>query len=62
MVTTRVAHEAMNDIETIAGLSYLIQNQSKDPEVHAYARQIEERTLALGALLRSFLRELKNSG
>ena len=62
MVSTRVAHEAMNYVETITGLSYLIQVQSEDPEVHAYAKQIEELTLALGAFLRSVNRELKETG
>ena len=62
MVSTRVAHEAMNYVDTITGLSYLIQTQSEDPEVHAYAKQIEERTLALGAFLRSVTRELKQAG
>lgn len=60
MVSTRVTHEAMNYIETITGLSYLIQTQTEDPEIHAFAAQIEERTLALAALLRSFTRDLKN--
>lgn len=62
MVSDRVAHEALNYIETIAGLSYLIRTQTADAEVNAYAQQIEEQSLALGMLLRSVTRQLKDAG
>ena len=62
MVSTRVSHEAMNFVETIAGLAYLIRTDPTDPAVEAHATLIEERALALGQFLRSVTRELKETG
>lgn len=53
MVSTRVAHGALNYLETITGLSYLIQSQSQDPEIQNYASQIQEGSVALALFLRS---------
>ena len=62
MVSTRVATEAMNYVETIADLAYLILNETNDPNARSRAAQIEEHTLALGRFLRSVTRDLKESG
>lgn len=62
MVSTRVSHEAMDYIETITNLAYLIRNETSDPNARSRAAEIEEHTLALGKFLRSVTRDLKESG
>lgn len=62
MVSTRVATEAMNYVETIAELAYIIRANPTDAAVSSHAAQIEERALALGQFLRSVTRELQQVG
>lgn len=62
MVSTRVATEAMNYVETIADLAYMIRANPTDAAVTSHASQIEERALALGQFLRSVTRELQEVG
>lgn len=62
MVSTRVSVEAMNYIEAITNLAYLIRIDASDLNIKARAAEIEEHTLALGRFLRSVTRDLKESG
>jgi hypothetical protein len=63
MISTSISHIALNHVEVIANLAYLIGIESEHPEtVKAHAADLEKEAITLGQFLRSVTRELKESG
>lgn len=59
MVSSRVCHEAMNRLETISNLAFILREDAPDPQLQQHAAMIEEQALELGRFLRSVTTELK---
>lgn len=63
MTPPRDTHEAINSVEVIANLAYLIQLDPADAAAaKVSAAQIEQHAVALGTYIRTLSREAKEVG